>query len=50
MLDSTQYRNPRDLPDGAVLVVGSGQTGIQLAEEMHLADIRKMMRKPGSIK
>lgn len=27
------YRNPRALPDGAVLVVGSGQTGAQIAEE-----------------
>ena len=28
---------PDGLPDGPVLVVGSGQTGIQLAEELHLA-------------
>jgi putative flavoprotein involved in K+ transport len=31
------YRNPDDLPPGAVLVVGSGQTGCQLAEEIHAA-------------
>ena len=29
-----QYRNPAALPPGAVLVVGSGQTGCQLAEEV----------------
>jgi putative flavoprotein involved in K+ transport len=37
VLDATEYRNPAGLPDGAVLIVGSGQTGIQLAEELHLA-------------
>jgi putative flavoprotein involved in K+ transport len=29
------YRNPAALPPGAVLVVGSAQTGCQLAEEIH---------------
>jgi putative flavoprotein involved in K+ transport len=33
-LHSTQYRNPRSVPDGAVLVVGSGQSGCQIAEEL----------------
>jgi putative flavoprotein involved in K+ transport len=28
------YRNPSQVPPGAVLVVGSGQTGCQLAEEL----------------
>jgi putative flavoprotein involved in K+ transport len=28
------YRNPGKLPPGAVLIVGSGQTGCQLAEEL----------------
>jgi len=28
------YRNPSALPDGAVLVVGSGQSGCQIAEEL----------------
>ena len=36
-IDATQYRNPRRLPDGKVLVVGSGQTGCQISEELHLA-------------
>ncbi len=30
-----EYRNPGALPEGAVLIVGSGQTGCQLAEELH---------------
>jgi putative flavoprotein involved in K+ transport len=31
----TQYRNPRQLPDRGVLVVGASATGVQLAEEIH---------------
>jgi putative flavoprotein involved in K+ transport len=31
------YRNPGSLPPGNVLIVGSGQTGCQLAEELHAA-------------
>jgi putative flavoprotein involved in K+ transport len=37
VIDATQYRNPQQLPDGKVLVIGSGQTGCQIAEELHLA-------------
>lgn len=33
-LPSEQYRNPAGLPPGAVLVVGSGQSGCQIAEEL----------------
>jgi len=36
-LHSSQYRNPAQLPDGAVLVVGTGQSGCQIAEDLHLA-------------
>lgn len=36
-LHSSTYRNPTSLPDGAVLVVGSGQSGAQIAEDLHLA-------------
>jgi putative flavoprotein involved in K+ transport len=32
-----EYTNPSDLPPGTILVVGSGQTGCQLAEELHEA-------------
>jgi putative flavoprotein involved in K+ transport len=37
---SAQYRNPAALPPGAVLVVGSGQSGCQIAEDLHLAGRR----------
>ena len=37
VMDATDYCNPDALPDGQVLVIGSGQTGCQLAEELHLA-------------
>ena len=30
-----QYRNPADLPDGGVLVIGPSATGVQLAAEIH---------------
>jgi putative flavoprotein involved in K+ transport len=36
-LHSSQYRNPEALPPGAVLVVGTGQSGCQIAEDLHLA-------------
>ena len=36
-IDLEDYRNPADLPAGPVLVVGSGQSGCQIAEELHLA-------------
>lgn len=34
-LAAGQYRNPEALPPGAVLVVGSGQSGCQIAEELY---------------
>lgn len=36
-LHSSQYRNPESLPPGAVLVVGTGQSGCQIAEDLHRA-------------
>lgn len=33
-LHSSQYRNPQALPEGAVLIIGSGQSGCQIAEEL----------------
>ena len=36
-VNSGQYRNPAALPPGAVLVVGSAQTGCQIAEELYLS-------------
>jgi len=36
-IHSAQYRNADQLPAGEVLVVGSGQSGAQIAEDLHLA-------------
>ncbi|GGB85598.1 FAD-dependent oxidoreductase [Marinobacterium zhoushanense] len=36
-MHSAQYKNAAQLPEGAVLVVGSGQSGAQIAEDLHLA-------------
>jgi putative flavoprotein involved in K+ transport len=33
-IDVADYRNPGGLPDGRVLIVGSGQSGCQIAEEL----------------
>jgi putative flavoprotein involved in K+ transport len=33
-LHSSEYRNPQTLPPGAVLVIGSGNSGAQIAEEL----------------
>lgn len=34
-LDPSEYRRPSALPSGPVLVVGSGQSGMQIAEELY---------------
>ena len=39
-LHSSAYRNAAALPDGDVLVVGTGQSGCQIAEDLHLAGRR----------
>jgi putative flavoprotein involved in K+ transport len=39
-IHSEQYRNAAALPEGDVLVVGSGQSGAQIAEDLHLAGKR----------
>ncbi len=36
-IDVADYRNPAELPAGPVLVVGSGQSGCQISEELHHA-------------
>jgi putative flavoprotein involved in K+ transport len=36
-LHSSEYRNPAAMGGGGVLVVGSGQSGCQIAEDLHLA-------------
>jgi putative flavoprotein involved in K+ transport len=45
-IHSTEYRAPEHLPDGPVLVVGGGNTGFQIAEE--LADARVVHLSIGS--
>jgi putative flavoprotein involved in K+ transport len=44
---SVAYRNPDQLPPGEVLVVGSGQSGVQIMEDLHLAG-RKVHLAVGS--
>ena len=46
-LHSSAYRNPDQLPPGEVLVIGSGQSGCQIAEDLHLAG-RKVHLAVGS--
>jgi len=46
-IHSVDYRNPEQLPEGEVLVVGSGQSGVQLMEDLHLAG-RKVHLAVGS--
>lgn len=36
-IHSSDYKSPGQLPAGAILVVGSGQSGCQIAEDLHLA-------------
>lgn len=36
-LHSSAYKNEGQLPEGEVLVVGTGQSGCQIAEDLHLA-------------
>jgi putative flavoprotein involved in K+ transport len=36
-LDVRSYREPGQVPEGRVLVVGSGQSGCQISEELHVA-------------
>jgi putative flavoprotein involved in K+ transport len=51
-LHSTEYRRPAQLPDGPVVVVGGGNTGYQIAEELvrsrevHLAIGARQMPLP----
>lgn len=42
-LHSNSYRNPGALPDGAVLVVGAGSSGAQIAEELVRAGRRTFL-------
>ena len=46
-IHSMEYRNPSSLPEGAVLVVGTGQSGAQIAEELYQSG-RKVYLSIGS--
>ena len=46
--DAQSYRNPDELPSGAVLVVGSGQTGGQIADELHGSGRRVLLSVGGA--
>ena len=35
-IHSQDYRNPAQIPEGEVLIVGTGQSGCQIAEDLHL--------------
>ena len=47
-LDAETYRNPADLAPGAALVVGSGQTGGQIADELQLSGRRVLLSTGGA--
>lgn len=46
-IHSNQYKKSQQLPDGAVLVVGSGQSGAQIAEDLHI-DGKKVFLATGN--
>ena len=46
-MHSMHYRNPSTLPEGAVLVVGTGQSGAQIAQELYQSG-RKVYLSIGS--
>ncbi|MBI0293399.1 NAD(P)-binding domain-containing protein [Streptomyces sp. PRKS01-29] len=42
-IHSSGYRNPRQLPEGAVLVVGAGSSGVQIADELRRSGRRVLL-------
>lgn len=47
-ISSGTYRNPRLLPPGAALIVGSGQSGCQIAEELYQSGRKVYLSVGGS--
>ena len=45
-IDASDYRNAAQLPSGAVLVVGSAQSGCQIAEDLALAGRKTYLSRP----
>ncbi|MFI6874375.1 flavin-containing monooxygenase [Streptomyces sp. NPDC050400] len=42
-IHSSGYRNPEQLPEGAVLVVGAGSSGVQIADELRRSGRRVLL-------
>ncbi|MGW0904719.1 flavin-containing monooxygenase [Streptomyces sp. NPDC002853] len=42
-IHSSAYRNPEQLPEGAVLVVGAGSSGVQIADELRRSGRRTFL-------
>jgi putative flavoprotein involved in K+ transport len=42
-IHSSAYRNPEQLPDGGVLVVGAGSSGVQIADELRRSGRRVLL-------
>ncbi|MFK0294975.1 flavin-containing monooxygenase [Streptomyces sp. NPDC090442] len=42
-IHSSGYRNPEQLPEGTVLVVGAGSSGVQIADELHRSGRRVLL-------
>lgn len=49
-LHSSEYRRPERLPPGATLVVGTGQSGCQIAEELYLSGRKVYLCVGGAIR
>jgi putative flavoprotein involved in K+ transport len=47
-IHSSHYRNPQALPEGAVLVVGSGQSGMQITEEIYQSGRKVFLATSGA--
>ena len=47
-IDAETYRDPGNLAPGAVLVVGSGQTGVQIADDLRLSGRRVLLSIGGA--
>jgi putative flavoprotein involved in K+ transport len=43
-IPTMDYKNPSSLPDGAVLVIGTGQSGAQIAEELYQSGRKVYLR------
>jgi putative flavoprotein involved in K+ transport len=49
-LHTSQYHNPDQLPEGSALVVGSGQSGCQIAEELYKSGRKVYLCVGGAIR